>query len=144
MGQQKRVEKTYYFTKSKDAENKVLEFENCLENAIDSYITDLVKKYPTVNQEELKTIAQRCKASIPADYNATLTQETNIMLKNIAKIDADYSKNIEPCTSSTAPLLPACEKIKKDAEDKLEVVISDSEQKLAGPRDGALSSSKTY
>lgn len=144
VGQQKRVEKTYIFTKSKDAENQVLQFEIDLENDIDSYITDLVKKYPTVDQETLKTIAQGCNASIPADYSATLTQETNIKLKNIAEIDADYYNNIKPCTSSPAPLLPACEQIKKDAEAKLNVVISDSEQKLAGLKARALSSSKTY
>lgn len=144
VGQQKRVEKTYSFPKSKEAANKVLEFENNLRTAIDSYITDLVKKNPTVGQEKLKTIAQRCKASIPADYSASLTQETDKKLKDIAQIDAKYFDDIKLCRSSTAPLLPACEIVKEDAEAKLKDVISDSEQKImAGLEGGALSSSKT-
>lgn len=145
VGRQKRVEKTYSFPKSKEAANKVLDFEINLEKAIDSYITDLVKKYPTVGQENIKTIAQGCNASIPADYFASLTQETDTKLKDIAVIDAKYSDDIKPCRSSTAPLPPACKKVIDDAEAKLKDVISDSEQKiLAGSKDRALSSSKKH
>lgn len=67
------------------------------------------------------------------------------MLKDIADIDAKYSTDIKPCISGTATLPPACKKVIEDAEAKLKDVISDSEQKiLAGLKDGALSSSKTY
>lgn len=145
VGLQNRVEKTYSFPKSKDAANKVLKFENDLGTAIDSYIADLVKKNPTVGKEKLKTIAQECKASLPVDYSASLTQETDSKLKDIADIDAKYATDIKPCTSSTATLLPACKKVIEDAEAKLKNVISDSEQKtLAGFKDVALNSSKVY
>lgn len=144
-GTQTRVEKTYSFSKSKDAANKVLKFEIDLVVTIDSYITDLVKKYPTVGQEKLKTIAEGCKSSIPAEYSTSLTQQTDLKLKDIADIDAKYSTDIKPCISGTAPLLAACEQIIKDAEAKLNVIISDSEQQiLAGLKNEALSSSKTY
>lgn len=129
VGQQPTGANTFSSSKAKESADKVVNVKTGLEISIDSCITDLVKKYSTVGQEQLKTIAQDCKASIPADYSAALTQECDEKLIAITNIDLEISAIVNSCHSSIAPLLGVCSTSILAAEAKLSVVVSASELK---------------
>lgn len=143
VGQQPTGANTFSSSKAKESADKVVNVKTGLEIFIDSCITDLVKKYSTVGQEQLKTIAQDCKASIPADYSAPLTQECDEKLVAITNIDLEISAIVNSC-HSIAPLLGVCSTSILVAEAKLSVVVSASElKKLDDLSKVASSKSKT-